>query len=67
MPSTNNALESFNKNIKENVTNYQKMDFGDFMNKIWEYVHELSRKTKELPFPKCFYRRMHQKCRPISI
>ena len=50
MPSTNNALESLNRTIKETATNYEKLEFGEFMNRIWNYVKEKSLNAHENPF-----------------
>lgn len=52
IPTTNNALESLNKNIKETVTNYLKLNFGDFIQKIWQFVKERSFNSFEKEFPR---------------
>ena len=55
MPSTNNSLEALNKQIKSQVTNYQKMELADFMDKLFSYIKDKSLenlKIEEFPsFP----------------
>ena len=51
IPSTNNALEHFNRIIKMDVTNYHKLPFGEFLEKTFEFVNEDSKNQEKLVFP----------------
>ena len=50
-PATNNALEACNRGIKELVTNYEKLNLGVFLAKLFEDLSFNSGKSADFQYP----------------
>lgn len=51
MPSTNNCLESLNRVLKCNVTNYLRLKIGEFLIKLLEVIKVQSKSNEDIIFP----------------